>query len=330
MNALVTGATGFIGRRLVAELVRRGAEVACLVRRTSDITPLKGLPVRFVTAGLNDAEGLSAAVGGRDFVFHLAGVVRAVDERAFEEVNVEGTRRLLQACLEHSPAVKRFVFVSSIAAAGPGSSEKPVTESDEPRPVSAYGRSKLAAERLVLEAAGALPVTVVRPPNVLGPGSRELEAAVTLVRRRLFPSFGDDRPRTSLIDVDDLVAALILAAESPAAAGRVYFVTDGRAYAWNEITHCIAEELGVKGPTIRIPYRLQLLAAGLEERAARRSGRVPRLTRELVRAGHDYFWIYEGSAARRDLGFSPRYGLRDSIRRALDEAGRKFSRTREG
>ena len=330
MNALVTGATGFIGRRLVAELVRRGARVACLVRSTSNIEPLSKLPVRFITAGFGDEAGLSAAVQGRDFIFHLAGVVQAVDERAFEEVNVEGTRHLVRACLEHSPALKRFVFVSSIAAAGPGPSEEPATESAEPRPVSAYGRSKLAAERVVLDAAATLPVTIIRPPNVLGPGSKELEAAVKLVRRRLLPSFGDDRPRTSLIDVDDLVEALILAAESPAGAGRVYFVTDGRAYAWNEITRCIAEELGVKGPTIRIPYRLQLLAAGLEERAARRSGRVPRLTRELVRAGHDYFWIYDGSAARRDLGFSPRHGLRDSVRRALEEAGHRVSGIGEG
>lgn len=327
MNVLVTGATGFIGRRLTAELVRRGARVACLVRMTSDITPLKGLPVRLITVGFEDAEALSAAVEGRDFVFHLAGVVQAVDERVFEESNVEGTKRLVRACLEHCPAVKKFVFVSSIAAAGPGSSEKPVTESDEPRPVSAYGRSKLAAERVVLEAAAKLPVTIIRPPNVLGPGSKELEAAVKLVRRRLLPSFGDDRPRTSLIDVDDLVEALILAAESPAGAGRAYFVNDGRAYAWTDITRCIAEELGVKGPMIKIPYRLQLLAAGLEEKAARRAGRAPRLTRELVRAGHDYFWIYDGSAARRDLGFSPKRGLRDSVRRALDKAAHKSSGT---
>ena len=163
----------------------------------------------------------------------------------------------------------RFVFVSSIAAAGPNVSERPATEGDPPRPVSPYGRSKLAAERAVLEAATRMPVTVVRPPNVLGPGSKELERAIRLVRRRIVPAIGDSRPRTSLVDVDDLVEALILAAESPRSPGQTYFVTDGRAYAWPEITAAIAEELGVRGFRVSVPFAVQMLAARLAETAAR-------------------------------------------------------------
>ncbi len=146
MRSLVTGASGFIGRRLARELVRRGDEVACLVRRTSRTAPLSGLPVELVVGDLGDPGSLDAAVKGRDRVFHLAGVVQALDEADFDTANTRGTANLVGACLRAAPGLKRFVFVSSIAAAGPSGPGRPVVETDAPKPVSAYGRSKLAAE----------------------------------------------------------------------------------------------------------------------------------------------------------------------------------------
>ncbi len=318
MRSLVTGASGFIGRRLAAELARRGDEVACLVRRTSRTAPLRGLPVELVIGDVGDPASLIPAVSGRDRVFHLAGVIQAAGDASFETANIRGTRNLVEACLRSAPDLRRFVFVSSIAAAGPSGPDRPLIESDAPNPVSAYGRSKLAAERIVREAGSRLPAAIIRPPNVLGPGSRELDAAIGLLRRRLSPSIGDGRPRTSLVDVDDLVAALILAAEDPRSQGETYFVTDGGAYAWSEIVAALAGELGLGRFRIAIPFGVQLAAAGLAETVSRATGRPPLLTREIVRAGHDRFWLYDGSKIGRDLGFRPRYGMRDSVRRAVE------------
>ncbi len=319
MKALVTGASGFIGRRLVLELARRGHRTACLVRPTSNTAPLRDLPVEFVIGDLGDTASLARAVKGRDHVFHLAGIIQAVDGPAFETANAAGTRNLVDAC-QAAAGVKRLVFVSSIAAAGPSPDRKVLTEDDEPRPVSAYGRSKLAAERVVLEAKTRMPVTIVRPPNVIGPGSKEIEVAIGLLRKRLLPALGDGRPRTSLVDVDDLVEALLLAAEDPRSAGQTYFVTDGRTYAWPEIMAAVAEELGAKRFMVKVPFAVQLLAARLAETAARLGRRPPLLTREIVRAARDYFWIYDGSKIERELGFHPRYGLRESVRRAVEES----------
>ncbi len=317
MNALVTGASGFIGRRLVMELARRGNQVACLVRRTSNTTPLRDLPVELVLGDLGDVSSLAAAVRGRDTVFHLAGVIQAVGGPAFHAVNTLGTRNLVDACLQAAPGLKRFVFVSSIAAAGPSPEGTSMNEDDEPHPVSDYGRSKLAAEHLVLAAKDKLPVTIVRPPNVLGPGSKEIERAAALLRKRLVPALGDVKPRTSLIDVDDLVGALLLAAQSPRCAGQTYFVTDGRSYAWPEIMAALAEALGVGRFRVKVPFGLQILAAGLAETAARFTRRPPLLTREIVRAVRDHFWICDGSKIGRELGFRPRYGMRESVLRAV-------------
>src|SRR5512135_154716 len=303
MKALITGASGFIGRRLASALADQGHDVACLVRMTSRTAGLERPGIRLVVGDLRDPASLEAAAAGRDRVFHLAGTIQAVGRTAFEDANVGGTRRLIDACLRAAPGLERFVYVSSIAAAGPSEEGRPGCESDEPRPVTDYGRSKLAAENIVREAAATLPVTVVRPPNVLGPGSKDLERAIALLRKGIFPAVGDDRPRTSLIDVDDLVEALILVAGDPRSVGQTYYVTDGRAYAWPEITAALAEELRSGRLRIRVPQGVQAAAAALAEATARLTGRPPVLTRDIVRAARDRFWIYNGSKIERELGF---------------------------
>jgi nucleoside-diphosphate-sugar epimerase len=326
MKALVTGASGFIGRRLTAALARRGHCVACLVRKTSRTACLEGLPVELIVGDLRDPASLDAAVSGRDWVFHLGGIVQAAGEPAFEAANVQGTRHLVEACLRRTPRLERFVLVSSIAAVGPSEPGRPGAEADEPRPVTAYGRSKLAAEGIVLETAHLMPATIVRPTNVLGPGSKELERAIGLIRKRIVPTIGDSQPRTSLIDVDDLVEALVLAASNVRSVGQTYFVTDGRTYAWPEITAALTEVLGIGRFRVPIPPAAQILAALLAEGASRLTGKAPALTRDMVRAGRDHFWIYDGSKIRRELGFEPRSTMRDSVRRAVREAGPKHGR----
>jgi dihydroflavonol-4-reductase len=331
MRALVTGASGFIGRRLALALTGRGHDVVCLVRRTSRMEGLRGPGLRLVVGDLRDEASLEAAAAGRDTVFHLAAVVQAVDAAAFEVANVEGTRRLVEACLRAAPGLERFVLVSSIAAAGPSAAGRPGRESDEPRPVTDYGRSKLLAENVVRQAASRLPVTIIRPPNVIGPGSKEIATAIALLRKRIVPAVGDGRPRTSLIDVDDLVEAMILASGQARSVGQTYFVTDGGAYAWSA---ALGEEIGLRRFKIRVPSGVQLAAAIMAEAAARLTGRPPALTRDIVRAGRDHFWLYDGSKIERDLGFRPRFKMRDSVRRAVAEAEapsrRRASRAKRG
>jgi len=317
MKALITGASGFIGGRLASTLAGRGHDVACLVRRTSRTDRLRAPGLRLVTGDIRDQASLEAAVADRDTVFHLAAVIQAVNGASFEDVNVEGTRRLVEACLRSAPRLRRFVLVSSIAAAGPSRPGRPATEDDEPEPVTAYGRSKLLAEDVVRRASDRLPATIIRPPNVLGPGSPEIERAIGLLKKRIVPGIGDRRPRTSLIDVDDLVEALVLAAEDARSLGRTYYVTDGAAYAWPEITEALAEELGLGRFRILVPAAVQFAAASLAEAASRLTGKPPALTRDIVRAGRDHFWIYDGSRIERDLGFKARFKMRDSVRRAV-------------
>jgi nucleoside-diphosphate-sugar epimerase len=311
--ALVTGASGFIGSHLVEELGRRGWRVRCLVRETSDTTRLETLGVELVRGDYENPASLEPAVEGVDYVFHLAAVIRALDWEEYRRSNVSATENLLSACAVRNPGLRRFVFVSSISAAGPSQEGRAKTEDDACTPVSDYGRSKLLAEQAVLLCAGRFPVVIVRPPNVIGPRQKEMLEAIRLIRKRVMPVIGTGKPETSLCYVKDVVEALILCAEHPRAAGRVYFLDGPRPFSWKEIQAEIARALGVRGFFIRVPYAVQYLVAFLSEASARRAKKNPRLTVELVRAPRRHPFIYDASRIRRELGFESRTSLEEAV-----------------
>ena len=318
MRSLVTGASGFIGRRLAAELARRGDEVACLVRRTSRTAPLRGLPVELVVGDVGDPASLLPAVAGRDRVFHLAGSSR----RRARRLSRRPTSGAPGTSSKPACGPRRASAASSSSRASPRRAPAGRT-GRSPRPTRPIPSPPTAAASWPRRGSCATRVPACRRRSsgrrtCSGPDRRSSTAAIGLLRRRLSPKIGDGRPRTSLVDVDDLVSALILAAEDPRSAGETYFVTDGGAYAWPEIVAALAVELGIGRFRIGIPFGAQLAAAGLAEAFSRATGRPPLLTREIVRAGHDRFWLYDGSKIGRDLGFRPRYGMRDSVRRAVE------------
>jgi nucleoside-diphosphate-sugar epimerase len=203
----VTGATGFIGRHLVKYLIAQGEQVRCLIHRNE--APLAG--VECVRGDITAPETLGSVVQGVDVVYHLAGATRVVSPRCYRPINGLGTRNLGEACacLSNPPTL---VYLSSLAAAGPSSPDRPRREEDPPVPVSEYGRSKLMGERFLRRLADRLPVTVVRPPGVFGPGDRNLLPLFKTARLGLnfVPSRIDQR--MSLIYVDDLVRSLPRAA----------------------------------------------------------------------------------------------------------------------
>lgn len=317
-RALVTGANGFIGSHLAEELLRRGWDVRCLVRRPRGLGWIESLDVRLVRGDCRDKPTLGPAVDGVDYVFHLAGVISALSWEDYHQANVVGTRNLLETCLERNSGLKKFIHVSSISAAGPSKKGRAMTEDDPNRPVSDYGRSKLASEEAVREYAGKFPFVIIRPPNIIGPRQKELLEAIRLIKKRIRPGLGTGEPQTSLCYVRDVVEALILAAGRPEADGRTYFLADPRPYAWSEITAAIQEALGMRRIFLSVPYPVQLLAASVSEAAARLTGRSPRLTRTSVMAARKYYWIYDGSRIKRELGFVTRTGLKDAIRETVE------------
>ncbi len=282
MKVLVTGATGFLGSHLAELLVEEGHEVRALVRRTSKTELLDRLGAEKVTASLETGEGLAEAVRGVDAVVHGAGVVKARSAEEFHRINAGGTENLLAAVRRDNPGIRRFVHVSSLAAHGFPEGPTPRAIDEEPRPVTHYGRSKLAGEQAVLAAKDDLPVSVIRPPAIYGPRDTEMFAFFQMVARRLVPFLGDRQNRLSLIYAPDCARALLDMLEKDHPSGSVYFVDDGCFYTQEEFAQIVAEVLGVRTMSFQVPIGVVSVAAVGSELWGKLRGQAMMLTRDKV------------------------------------------------
>ena len=316
-RCLVTGAAGFVGSHLVETLVDRGYEVSCLVRKTSNLAWLKPLPVRFVFGDVLDADSLPGAVEGMDYVYHVAGAVKALREADFFLVNAGGTANLLEACAAPGQSLQRFVLVSSQAAAGPPEIGHPLTEDDPPRPITPYGLSKLRAEVLTASYAARLPVTVVRPPAIYGPRDRETLTVFQWINRGLCPVPRQKR-FFSLIHVRDLVTGLILAAESPASVGRTYHLANDGPESLEGMSTLIAQALGRHPVTLRLPQAAFDLAGGASTLAGRLRRRPQIFDRYKAMELSLPSWVYDTRRARAELGFQASISVPDGVRETTD------------
>lgn len=314
-SAFVTGATGFVGSHLVDLLVDRGWRVVALVRPTSDTGHLEraGATLR---VGALSAETLRGPIAGHDVVFHLAAATRAASEAAYERVNVEGTRAVMDAAASAAAPPGRVVYLGSMAAAGPSLGGEPVAETDAPHPITAYGRTKLAAERISL-ARDDVRTVALRPPAVYGPRDRDLLPFFRMARLGVMAVPAGPPRELQLIHVHDLARALLAAAEAPGARG-VYHVAEARAYRWGDVVELIGAAVGRRPRSIPIPRTLVRAAAALSEAGSRMVGR-PTIfnrdkARELLAAG----WLCTTERAQRELGFVARIPLEQGIRRTAE------------
>lgn len=318
MRVMVTGASGFIGGALVDYLVEQGYEVACLLRPTSarDHLPLHRITIKH--GSLHDGASLRQAVVASDIVFHLAGATRALHRNDFFRINAEGTRNLLQACVEAAPDLKRFVLVSSLAAAGPCIDGRPVTEDDPPHPVSHYGRSKLEAERIAMTFAARFPVSIVRPPVVFGPRDRDVYQYFRQIKAGVALQPGRKSRRLSLIHVQDLVRGLVEVATAPQAAGEVYFLANPQAQTWQALGEMLATILQRRPIRIPVPESLTFFVAAVAEAVARVRRKPALLGFDKIREMRQTCWVCSTHKAETQLGFRPQFTTEEGLRQTAE------------
>jgi 2-alkyl-3-oxoalkanoate reductase len=305
MKALVTGATGFVGSHLVEALRSRGHQVTALVRSPSKAAALEPLGVRLVPGDLDDAGSLARAVEGQDLVFHVAGLVAAKDEGEFVRVNRDGTASLVAAAAR--ARVGRFVYVSSMAAGGPAGKGRPLTGAEPPRPVTGYGRSKLAGETAVKE--GALPWMIVRPPTVYGPRDREVLKVFRMARWGVAPVFGDGSQELSAVHGADLASALVVAGTAPGTVGKVYYPCHPEIVTSAAFVRTVARAMGRRVRIVPVPHALGRAMLALTEASTRIVGQTTILTRDKANEFFQPAWTGNPEPLTRDSGWRAAHDL---------------------
>jgi nucleoside-diphosphate-sugar epimerase len=309
MRVLVTGATGFVGSHLVEALRRRGDEVTALARSPGKAAMLGPLGVKVVPGDLHDAPALQHAIENQDVVFHVAGVVAARSDAEFMRANRDGTANLVAAA--QRGGTPKLILVSSMAAGGPARRGAPLTGSETPHPVTGYGRSKLAAEQVVT--ASSLPWCILRPPMVYGPRDREVLKVFRLARLGLGPVFGDGGQELSAVHGADLAEALIAAATTASAVGRIYYPCHPEIFTSAEFVRSVARTMGRRVKILRIPDSLGRALLQLTEGSARLARQATILTTDKANEFFQPAWTGDPSAITRETGWQAVHDLESGL-----------------
>ncbi|HJR15989.1 MAG TPA: NAD(P)-dependent oxidoreductase [Gemmatimonadales bacterium] len=314
MRALVTGATGFVGSHLAEALRRRGDEVTALARSPAKAQALIGLGAQVMPGDLHDVAALERAAMDQDVVYHVAGMVAARNEAEFLWANRDGTRNVVAAA--QAAGGSRFVLISSLAAAGPSQRGTPLNGQQPDRPVTAYGRSKLAAEQIVRESG--LRWSIVRPPIVYGPRDREILKVFRLAQFGIAPVFGNGAQELSAVHAVDLAAALISIGSTSATEERTYIPCHPEVFTTAQFGLAVGAALGRTVITIPIPkpvgHGLLMLTGAVASLTRQRTI----LTSDKANEFFQPAWTGDPGPLTRDTGWRATYDLKRGLADTYD------------
>ncbi|MFT5647555.1 MAG: dihydroflavonol-4-reductase [Aureispira sp.] len=315
--SFVTGANGFVGSHLVDYLLEQGHEVHAIVRSSSNLQWLDGKDVTLHTCGLNSAEDLKVAFQGANYIYHIAGVVKALTKEGFMKGNVEMTRNVMEASA-HISTIKRVLVTSSMAATGYAEMGSDVDENSPLKPIEPYGDSKVAQEEVAKEYADRVPTTIVRPPGVYGPRDTEIFAFFKAINNGVSAMMGFTPKEMSLIHVRDLVQGMFQAATNENSVGEVYFLGSLECYNWKELGDYASKAMNKKTITIKIPHFVifilgffgQILESWFGMDVALNKDRAYRITRPS--------WYCNSNKAVKELGFQQTVSIEDGFKSTVD------------
>ena len=356
MKILITGASGFIGSFIVEEALNRGYETWAAVRGSSSRAYLQDARIHFIELDLSSKERLKEQLRGHefDYVVHAAGVTKCLKRSDFFRVNTEGTKNLVNAIRELDMPLHRFVYISSLSVFGAIKEKQPyhdIREDDTPRPNTAYGQSKLAAERWLdalnadLEARqkreqnGAcssyaergqgstegqareetpFPFVVLRPTGVYGPRERDYFMMVKSIKQHTDFAVGFRRQDITFVYVTDVVQAVFLTFDH-GHYGRKYFLSDGQVYQSTTFSNLIHQELG--SPwwiRIKAPVWVLRIVAFFGDLAAHVTGKPTALNNDKYHILKQRNWRCDIQPAIDELGYKPQVQLAEGVRRAVE------------
>jgi dihydroflavonol-4-reductase len=316
--SVVTGANGFVGSHLVDYLIEKGDYVHCIVRKSSNLRWLEGKNVTIHDSGLFDKDGLKKILKDVDYLYHVAGVVKAKTEDGYFKGNVETTRNLLDTVLDVAPNIKRVLIVSSLTASGPSKLDNPNNEETPTAPITTYGRSKVAQEELSKSYMDRLPITIVRPPAIFGERDTEIYLVFKTYKQGLMTLVGFNHKELSIIYVKDLVHGIYLASINEIAKGETYFISSKEFYNWPQIGEVIKNAMGKGAMNLRLPHALVYTVATFAQFFSMFSKKPATFNLEKARDFVQEAWTCDTTKSQKDLGFVEKYSLAEGMKNTID------------
>lgn len=314
MDVFVTGGTGFVGSHIVEFLIEAGHEPICLVRDSSDTAHLEALEVETVTGTLRDVPALEPSLRRAEAVVHAAAALKTPDPELMHAINGTATSELAALAAKVNPDLRRFVYLSSIAAQGPSQEPAPRAIDRAPAPVSHYGSSKLEGERGVSEIEDLVPTTIFRIPPVYGPRDTNFYPMFRAVQLGIAPLYRDGTNKTSLVHAFDLARAVGRALEEGHESGAILTIDDGGIHTWKGIVHQIAELLGSEPATLEIPAPFYRAAAVLSDAWATVTRNPLIFSSDKLAELECENWICGNERLKECLNWAPKWPMPDGMK----------------
>ena len=322
MKILITGASGFIGSFIVEEALKRGFETWAAVRKSSSKAYLQDERINFIELNLSSKEQLVEQLKGKgfDYVVHAAGVTKCLNKQDFSRINTLGTKNLVDALMEVGMPLKRLVFISSLSIFGAIKEQQPyeeIRETDSPQPNTAYGKSKLEAEKYLESLGTRVPYIILRPTGVYGPREKDYFIMAKSIKGHSDFAVVYKRQDITFVYVQDVVQAVFLALEK-GENGRKYFLSDGQVYQSTTFSDLIHEELG-RPWWIRItaPVWVLRIVTFFGEYVGRMTGKVTALNNDKYNILKQRNWRCDIQPAIDELGYQPKYDLKQGVKETI-------------
>lgn len=316
-KVLITGASGFLGFHLIEAALANNLEVYVAVRKGSRIGHLVNLPVTFTYPDFTNIVKLKDDIisGQYTYVIHAAGVTKANSSKEYNLVNAEYAYNLGKAAEQAKDSLRKFIFISSLAAIGPlKNTDETINESTPANPVTNYGKSKLLAESMLQELT--LPLIILRPTAVYGPRDKDIFIMFKAIQRGIEIYLGKQNQRLSFIYVKD-VANLAIASLFSDWIG-VYNITDGNNYTRYDLAIYLKQYLNQKTIKFHLSINVVKITAFILEHSMRMFNKTPVLNRERLNELLACNWACDIKKAKNELGFVPKYDLDKGLKESVD------------
>jgi nucleoside-diphosphate-sugar epimerase len=315
-KVLITGASGFLGFHLIEAALKKGMDVYAGIRKSSNIEHLTHLPVTFTYLDLSNSNSLIREMEEKryDYIIHAAGITRAKTQIHYNVVNAEYTFNLALAVQHSGIPLKKFVYISSLAALGPlDNMDEVIDESTNPRPITHYGKSKLLAEIKLQQLT--MPLVILRPTAIYGPRDTNILIMFKSIKRGLEPYIGKIEQRLSFIYAKDMATASINALSCPK--NDAFNLSDGNSYSRYDFADYLKLLMNKKTIKFHLPYWFVKILAKTLEKSGQVFHKTPVMNEDKLNELTGENWVCNIEKAIKELDFNPLFNLKNGLEETL-------------